>query len=73
MGRLAELQRKNLEHLMGAEAMGIIQVDLKFTDPKVCRSYLCGACPHDLFTNTVQFIFPLHTPLKPPMRGRDRD
>ncbi|MBW0465538.1 hypothetical protein O181_005253 [Austropuccinia psidii MF-1] len=52
MGRLAELQRKNLEHLMGAEAMGIIQVDLKFTDPKVCRSYLCGACPHDLFTNT---------------------
>jgi hypothetical protein len=38
-----------------------IQVDLKFTDPKVCRSYLCGACPHDLFTNTVQFfslIFP---------------
>ncbi|KAI9600225.1 hypothetical protein H4Q26_000002 [Puccinia striiformis f. sp. tritici PST-130] len=42
MGRLAELQRKNLEHLMGAEAMGIIQVDLKFTDPKVCRSYLCG-------------------------------
>ncbi|EGF99112.1 uncharacterized protein MELLADRAFT_45811, partial [Melampsora larici-populina 98AG31] len=37
---------------MGAEAMGIIQVDLKFTDLKVCRSYLCGACPHDLFTNT---------------------
>ncbi|KNZ58288.1 hypothetical protein VP01_195g4 [Puccinia sorghi] len=49
--------RKNLEHLMGAEAMGIIQVDLKFTDPKVCRSYLCGACPHDLFTNTVQSLF----------------
>lgn len=22
------------------------------TDPKVCRSYLAGTCPHDLFTNT---------------------
>lgn len=22
------------------------------TDPKVCRSYLVGTCPHDLFTNT---------------------
>ncbi|POW02715.1 hypothetical protein PSTT_11619 [Puccinia striiformis] len=41
MGRLAELQRKNLEHLMGAEAMGIIQVDLKFTDPKKMD---LGAC-----------------------------
>lgn len=24
------------------------------TDPKVCRSYLVGTCPHDLFTNTKQ-------------------
>lgn len=27
---------------------------LTITDPKVCRSYLCGGCPHDLFTNTKQ-------------------
>ena len=25
---------------------------LAITDPKVCRSYLVGTCPHDLFTNT---------------------
>ena len=24
------------------------------TDPKVCRSYIVGTCPHDLFTNTKQ-------------------
>lgn len=27
---------------------------LSLTDPKVCRSYLAGTCPHDLFTNTKQ-------------------
>lgn len=27
---------------------------LTITDPKVCRSYLVGTCPHDLFTNTKQ-------------------
>jgi len=37
---------------MGAEAMGVVQIDLKLTDPKVCRSFICGTCPHDLFTNT---------------------
>lgn len=25
---------------------------LSITDPKVCKSYLVGQCPHDLFTNT---------------------
>ena len=27
---------------------------LSLTDPKVCRSFLVGTCPHDLFTNTKQ-------------------
>jgi len=27
---------------------------LSITDPKVCRSYIVGTCPHDLFTNTKQ-------------------
>ncbi|KAK5279272.1 splicing factor, partial [Cryomyces antarcticus] len=31
---------------------------LSITDPKVCRSYLAGTCPHDLFTNTKQDIGP---------------
>jgi hypothetical protein len=31
---------------------------LSITDPKVCRSYLVGACPHDLFTNTKNELGP---------------
>ena len=27
---------------------------MSLTDPKVCRSYIAGTCPHDLFTNTKQ-------------------
>lgn len=30
------------------------QPQLNIRDPKVCRSYLVGNCPHDLFTNTKQ-------------------
>jgi RNA-binding protein Luc7-like 2 len=32
--------------------MGIVPVDIKFTDPKVCRNFLAGICPHDVFVNT---------------------
>jgi len=28
------------------------QAQLKFTDEGVCRDYLCGLCPHDLYANT---------------------
>lgn len=38
---------------MGAESLGAVPEDTKFTDAKVCRNFLCGTCPHDLFTNTV--------------------
>lgn len=31
---------------------------LAITDPKVCRSYIVGTCPHDLFTNTKQDLGP---------------
>lgn len=31
---------------------------LSLTDPKLCRSYLAGTCPHDLFTNTKQDLGP---------------
>jgi hypothetical protein len=31
---------------------------LAITDPKVCRSYLVGNCPHDLFTNTKNELGP---------------
>ncbi|KAJ7581162.1 hypothetical protein C8J56DRAFT_959266 [Mycena floridula] len=52
MGRLAELQRKLLEQMMGPEAMGVANANLTWSDDKVCRNFLCGTCPHALFTNT---------------------
>ena len=39
---------------MGPEAMGITTVNLSWPDEKVCRNFLCGTCPHTLFTNTVR-------------------
>src|ERR1700709_909085 len=39
----------------GAASRG---AQLSLTDPKVCRSYLVGTCPHDLFTNTKQDFGP---------------
>ncbi|KXT04683.1 hypothetical protein AC578_2115 [Pseudocercospora eumusae] len=55
---MAAEQRKLLEQLMGDTMMNAPgthkQAALTITDPKVCRSYLCGGCPHDLFTNTKQ-------------------
>ncbi|KAF8637381.1 hypothetical protein AX17_002879 [Amanita inopinata Kibby_2008] len=52
MGRLAEMQRKLLEQMMGPEAMGVANANLVWSDEKVCRNFLCGICPHTLFTNT---------------------
>ncbi|ESK94599.1 u1 snrnp splicing complex subunit [Moniliophthora roreri MCA 2997] len=52
MGRLAEMQRKLLEQMMGPEAMGVANQNLVWSDEKVCRNFLCGTCPHALFTNT---------------------
>lgn len=55
---MAAEQRRLLEQLMGEQAMVAPGMQrsaaLSITDPKVCRSYLCGSCPHDLFTNTKQ-------------------
>lgn len=31
---------------------------ITITDPKACKSYICGTCPHDLFTNTKQDLGP---------------
>lgn len=37
--------------------MGIVQIDISMWDPKVCRPFIAGICPHDLFTNTVRYTF----------------
>ncbi|CZT07675.1 probable U1 snRNP protein [Rhynchosporium agropyri] len=54
---MAAEQRKLLEQLMGASASSRA-AQLSITDPKVCRSFLVGTCPHDLFTNTKQDLGP---------------
>jgi uncharacterized membrane protein YgcG len=57
---MAAEQRRLLEQLMGDQLLSAQpgslpkQPALTLTDPKVCRSYVAGSCPHDLFTNTKQ-------------------
>lgn len=53
---MAAEQRKLLEQLMGATTSH--QAKVAIDDPKVCRSYIVGSCPHDLFTNTKQDFGP---------------
>jgi hypothetical protein len=50
---------------MGASASASPSANVPITSPQVCRSFLVGTCPHDLFTNTKQDIGPcpkLHSP-----------
>ncbi|GJC98755.1 U1 snRNP splicing complex subunit [Colletotrichum higginsianum] len=54
---MAAEQRKLLEQLMGGSASSR-GASLSMTDPKVCRSFIVGTCPHDLFTNTKQDLGP---------------
>ncbi|CAG8433378.1 8106_t:CDS:10 [Ambispora gerdemannii] len=49
---MAAEARKALEALMGSEYASGAADNLKFWENEVCRNYLCGLCPHDLFTNT---------------------
>ncbi|ATY59892.1 U1 snRNP splicing complex subunit [Cordyceps militaris] len=54
---MAAEQRKLLEQLMGASATSQA-AKVSFSDPKLCRSYIAGTCPHILFTNTKQDLGP---------------
>jgi len=48
-----EQQRKLLDALMGANRNGDPSASAKhFGDPDVCKYFLCGLCPNELFTNT---------------------
>ncbi|KAK9373270.1 uncharacterized protein V1513DRAFT_459862 [Lipomyces chichibuensis] len=58
---MAAEQRKLLEQLMGADALAgrnSKRQEISLTDPRVCKSYIVGTCPHDLFTNTKQDMGP---------------
>ncbi|KAJ4420666.1 splicing factor [Gnomoniopsis sp. IMI 355080] len=54
---MAAEQRKLLEQLMGG-GVATRSSQISLTDPKACRSYIAGTCPHDLFTNTKQDLGP---------------
>ena len=56
------------EQLMGAGASSR-HAQLSMTDPKICRSYLVGTCPHDLFTNTKQDLGPCPKVHSEPLKG----
>jgi hypothetical protein len=52
-----EQQRKLLEQLMGKEALyGSLLPPSHFSDDNVCKDYLCGLCPLELFVNTKMDI-----------------
>eukprot|EP01114_Cavostelium_apophysatum_P020685 TRINITY_DN69_c1_g1_i1.p1 TRINITY_DN69_c1_g1~~TRINITY_DN69_c1_g1_i1.p1 ORF type:complete len:356 (+),score=80.64 TRINITY_DN69_c1_g1_i1:97-1164(+) len=44
--------RKQLDALMGSNRNGDQGQRKHFTDPDICKWYLAGTCPHELFTNT---------------------
>jgi len=49
----SEHMRKMLDELMGTQRDGASDMDtVKFTSSNVCKSYLLGLCPYDLFHNT---------------------
>lgn len=54
---MAEEQRKLVEQLMGKDALISPMVkrrDPEMTSHRVCKSFLVGVCPHDLFIGTKQ-------------------
>lgn len=58
---MAEEQRKLLEQLMGKEAMispMIVRREPELTSHRVCKSFLVGTCPHELFIGTKQDLGP---------------
>jgi hypothetical protein len=63
------------EQLMSSHGNRAPQISI--TDPKVCKSYLVGTCPHDLFTNTKQDFGPcpqVHSePLKTEYEAADAE
>ncbi|RRT78382.1 hypothetical protein B296_00018647 [Ensete ventricosum] len=49
--------RKQLDVLMGANRNGdVTVVSRKYYDRDVCRLFLAGLCPHDLFQLTVPHL-----------------
>ena len=64
-----DTMRAQLDELMGKDRNKLPNEKpkrtLHFTDSEVCKYYICGFCPHHLFTNTKSdlgmfFLFIFH-------------
>lgn len=58
---MADDQRRLLEQLMGKDALLSPQArrkEVDLTSPKVCKAFLVGSCPHDIFAGTKLNIGP---------------
>ena len=46
-----------LDQLMGTSRNGEEEkITVKFDDPRVCKSFLLGCCPHEILASTVRVI-----------------
>ncbi|XP_065178402.1 putative RNA-binding protein Luc7-like 1 isoform X2 [Sycon ciliatum] len=51
--------KKMLDELMGSNRNGdICEEEIHFTDSRICKAFLFGACPNELFTNTKMDVGP---------------
>ncbi|XP_040571015.1 putative RNA-binding protein Luc7-like 1 isoform X1 [Lepeophtheirus salmonis] len=48
----SEQMRAMLDQLMGTSRNGTEGPGLKFSDPRVCKSFLYGCCPHEVLAST---------------------
>lgn len=50
---MVDEMRKQLDALMGADRNGDMSIS-SFQDHQVCKFFLAGLCPNELFNNTVR-------------------
>ena len=55
-----DLLRAQLDEMMGKDRNKLPnerpQQTIRFTDPRVCKYFICGFCPNELFVNTKSDI-----------------
>lgn len=58
---MADIQRQAIEHLLGRENTSVgTRETLSISLPRVCKLFIVGTCPHDLFVGTKQNLGKCH-------------
>lgn len=58
---MADIQRQAIEHLLGKENASLgTRESISISLPRVCKLFLVGTCPHDLFVGTKQDLGKCH-------------